>query len=319
LGKQKGEIWSRLNQDGFGFWTSIAMVPFAFFMLPTEMHERYIFPFFLFMTLALPYVGKVVINKGEKLKAAAQNAFFVGGQGKLFKYSFYIFAILITISVFLNLHIVLVTNYPRNGFDFLSSRFLTSLGFTRFLAVVNIILFGYFSYIIFRLLTKKIVKRVLILAGVIYLLLVISGRLNYYKESIYIDKLKPVFATQGYGKLTKNKTVANRMLSSAYYFFNRGLGTHAVSQVVYNLEGKFRVFESEIGVDTEAIEPATVVFKIVGDGKILYESKVMKKWDKPKHVNLNIKGVNQLVLVVEDGGDGINNDHAGWYNTKLTK
>jgi len=322
LGKAKDEIWGHLN---FGFWASIAIVPFAFFMLPTEMHERYIFPFFLFMTLALPHMGKKcsrIIQNSPARNVFAQNIangkLHVKNQ-KLNKYLFYIFSILITISIFLNLHIVLVTNYPRNGFNFLSGSFLISLGFTRFLAIVNILLFGYFSFIVFKLLPKKIVGVVGLGAVMAYFVLIVGGKLNYQKINVYIDKLRPVYATQDYGKLSKNKTVANRILSSAYYFFNRGLGTHANSQVVYNLGGQFRVFESEVGIDTEAIEPATVVFKVVGDGKILYKSPVMNKWDKPEHIKVNVAGVNQLVLVVEDGGDGINNDHAGWYNAKLRK
>lgn len=301
-------VWED-KKSSFGnwwsFWAGLAIVPFAFYMLPTEMHERYIFPFFLFLALCLPYAGRVVFFNIKNLKFS--------------KYLFYFSAFLITISVFLNLHIVLVTNYPRNGFNILSGPFFTSLGFTRFLAVINIFLFGYFSFLVFSFLPRK--KVLFVLGGGlgVFLLLVIGGKLKYYKKEVYLGEIKPVLATSGYGKVSINKTVADRLPSTNYYFFNKAIGTHANSQIVYNINKKFRVFESEIGVDTEANEPATVKFKVVGDGRIIYESKVMRKWDRPKHIEVDIGNVNQLILVVEDGGDGINNDHAGWYNAKLLK
>ncbi len=47
-----------------------------------------------------------------------------------------------------------------------------------------------------------------------------------------------------------------------------------------------------------------------GDGVLLYESGVITGSTPTKSVNVNTAGKSQLRLVVTDGGDGVNSDHA---------
>ena len=49
----------------------------------------------------------------------------------------------------------------------------------------------------------------------------------------------------------------------------------------------------------------------------IFESEKMGKFDFPKHVEIDISGVKYLELILDDGGDGINNDHADWLNPVL--
>ena len=53
-------LWfrSRMRQDE-GLWLTAAFLAFAFFMLPTEMHERYLFPWFLLALPLLPLLRKM--------------------------------------------------------------------------------------------------------------------------------------------------------------------------------------------------------------------------------------------------------------------
>ena len=52
-------LWfrSRVRSDD-GLWITAAFLIFSFFMLPTEMHERYLFPFFAMLIPVLPFVVK---------------------------------------------------------------------------------------------------------------------------------------------------------------------------------------------------------------------------------------------------------------------
>ena len=58
----------------------------------------------------------------------------------------------------------------------------------------------------------------------------------------------------------------------------KGVGTHAESKMLIKLDGKGNRFTALVGVDDAAGGPGTVVFRVVGDGKELFNSGVMKKW-----------------------------------------
>ena len=89
--------------------------------------------------------------------------------------------------------------------------------------------------------------------------------------------------------------------------------------MVFDINRKFSKLSTDYGINVEAGTDASVIFKIFGDGKELFSSKKMGKFDLPAHIEIDIKGIKYLGLEVTDGGDGINNDHADWYNPTLYK
>ena len=95
--------------------------------------------------------------------------------------------------------------------------------------------------------------------------------------------------------------------------FSGGFGTHADSMLAVHLGGKAARFRAYVGVDDEVAEGrGSVEFKVVGDGKSLWQSGVMKRGDAAKAVDVSLRGVQKMVLVVTGGGDGIDYDHADW-------
>jgi chitodextrinase len=100
--------------------------------------------------------------------------------------------------------------------------------------------------------------------------------------------------------------------------YAKGLGVHANSQVTYNLGGNYSSFISDIGVDDEVGSAGSVVFQVWADGVKIYDSGLMTGSSATKTVNVDVTGVNQLQLVVTDGGDNNNSDHADWAGARLT-
>lgn len=49
----------------------------------------------------------------------------------------------------------------------------------------------------------------------------------------------------------------------------------------------------------------------------VYESNIMHSGDSANHIRIPMKGVKELRLIVFDGGDGTNQDHADWADAKL--
>lgn len=122
---------------------------------------------------------------------------------------------------------------------------------------------------------------------------------------------------QDWGTAHQNRSVDGNPLSIGGKKFERGMGTHANSTFRLDLDRKGSLFTAFVGVDDEAQQRGSVVFRVTGDGKTLWESAVMRRGDPAKEVSVNIEGVKTLVLAATDAGDDINYDHADWADAKF--
>ncbi|MEN9841876.1 MAG: hypothetical protein RL376_1676 [Verrucomicrobiota bacterium] len=131
-------------------------------------------------------------------------------------------------------------------------------------------------------------------------------------EKVYLDQLDLTNATQGYAETRSGVAASGSRISIDGTTYNHAVGTHSNGMIVVELNGIATQFKSTVGVDDNANEDGSVRFTLIGDGVVLAKTDVMYKQDKPRALNANISGVKQLVLKVDDGGDGISNDHAVW-------
>ena len=82
-------------------------------------------------------------------------------------------------------------------------------------------------------------------------------------------------------------------------------------------KNRYQRFEAEVGVDDEKDGGGTVVFQVFADGRKVFDSGVMRGKQPAKKVSVPLDGVEELLLVVTDAGDGINCDHADWADARL--
>ena len=101
--------------------------------------------------------------------------------------------------------------------------------------------------------------------------------------------------------------------------FERGIGAHATSTIVYDLTDKdYAYFSSYVGVDRQMFgSVGSVIFEVYVDGEQKFHSGLMRSGDSMKYLEVDINGAKELKLVVTDGGNGIGSDHATWGDTKL--
>ena len=101
--------------------------------------------------------------------------------------------------------------------------------------------------------------------------------------------------------------------------YEKGLGMHSTSTVIYDLTDKNAdMFSTYIGVDRAMYHTVgQVQFEIYVDGKLAYDSGIMRAKDKQKYVEVNLADAKELKLVVKDGGNGNGSDHATFGDTKL--
>jgi hypothetical protein len=137
------------------------------------------------------------------------------------------------------------------------------------------------------------------------------------KPEVYLTDLKPVSAKQGWGELHLDQSVEGHPITVAGRKFDHGLGTHAVSEIVYDLGGKSGKFVGWVGVDDEIGGAGTVAFRVSIDDRQVWESDVLERGDAPVGFVVPFEGAHTLKLVVDDGGDGINYDHADWADVGL--
>lgn len=122
---------------------------------------------------------------------------------------------------------------------------------------------------------------------------------------------------QGWGTPHKDESVAGKPLTVDGKVYSHGLGTHAVSTFIINLKGDATEFTAQAGLDDEATVQGSVDFQVWVDGREIAHSPVMKKGDAPYNFTVSLVGAKKLALIVGDGGDGINYDHADWLSPKI--
>jgi len=136
-------------------------------------------------------------------------------------------------------------------------------------------------------------------------------------ETIRLDQLDINVVSQDWGKPRANQSVDGHALSIGGKQFEHGLGTHAVSTLVLAVNGATH-FSASVGVDGEVTNTqASVEFFVVGDGRDLWHSGVMRAGQAAKPVELDIAGVKTLVLKVGNAGEGVDFDHADWAAAKF--
>ena len=133
----------------------------------------------------------------------------------------------------------------------------------------------------------------------------------------WLDEIEPVTASQDWGSLHRRRSVEGNPISIGGVVYERGLGTHANSSLRYQIDNRYRLFEALVGVDDEKGGAGTVVFQVFADGEKVFDSGVMRGGEPAKKVSIPLDGIEELELVVTDGGDGITCDHADWAEARL--
>jgi len=136
---------------------------------------------------------------------------------------------------------------------------------------------------------------------------------------VWLDEVAPDEVTQDWGELSRNQSVWKKEMIVAGKKFDRGLGTHANSRIVYELTGeKFQKFLAQVGRDEHAAD-GRVVFEVWVDGKKAFASGSMTKESPPKPVEVDLQGARVLELRTLDGGDEIHGDHGNWADARFSR
>lgn len=136
-------------------------------------------------------------------------------------------------------------------------------------------------------------------------------------HAIWIETLDLDAVEQQWGSPHAGRSVDRKPLTINGRVYAHGLGTHAESELTIDLKGAAERFHAVVGVDDETGEYGSVVFVVLVDGKEVVRSGVLRGGDAAQTIDVDLTGARELVLLVEDGGDDINWDHADWAEAML--
>ncbi len=135
----------------------------------------------------------------------------------------------------------------------------------------------------------------------------------------WLDEMDVSWIECGWGSAQKNKSVGQNPITIGGQTYDRGIGTHANSRMEIDLSGKAVWFEAMVGVnDSVPSNRGSVQFEVVADGKSVWKSEILKSGQKAVSVKLDVHRVNILLLLVSDGGDGTDYDHADWAAARIS-
>ena len=135
----------------------------------------------------------------------------------------------------------------------------------------------------------------------------------------YVSDLTWTSATTGFGTIHKDASINGNPIKLKGVTYTKGIGTHAASTIVYQLNGKYTMFVSDVGVDDEVSGTGSVDFQVIGDGKVLADSGVVHNGQGAVHLQVSVAGVQQLTLQATNGVSGIDYDHADWAGAYLLR
>lgn len=135
---------------------------------------------------------------------------------------------------------------------------------------------------------------------------------------VWLSELDPRSVTQSYGTLKFDRSFDLKSLSLGDKKYDNGLGAHAHSEILFDLNGEYSLFESEVGVDdSQKGGVGTVIFEVWVDERKVYESDVLRAGQDPQKVKVDVFGAKLLKLVAKDADDGNHCDHADWAEARL--
>lgn len=143
-----------------------------------------------------------------------------------------------------------------------------------------------------------------------------------FETNLQIGDVDSFFVQQDWGDPKIGKSVEGKDVLVDGKKYSNIFGLHANSKIKYRLKGKYNNFSVSVGLPDylhkEGNGVGSIIFKIIGDGKILWQSSLMSSGKKAELANINISKINILELVMDSANDGINYDHGVWLDPLLS-
>lgn len=151
------------------------------------------------------------------------------------------------------------------------------------------------------------------------------GEIRFRSERVrFLDELTPAkYEFEPFGATRwpyrVNRSAANRPMRIGGQSFDRGIGVHSRSVLTYDVPQGFRRLAATIGIDEAVGDQGNVIFRVLADGREVFNSSPVTGRDAPRPLLATIEGARRIQLVVEYGEDLDIGDQADWAEARLIK
>ncbi|MCW3839569.1 glycoside hydrolase family 97 catalytic domain-containing protein [Micromonospora yasonensis] len=139
----------------------------------------------------------------------------------------------------------------------------------------------------------------------------------------YLSDLPFLSVSNGWGPVERDKSNGENGATDGATLtidgktYAKGLGAHATSEITIWLGRACRTLHAEVGIDDETAQRGSVVYQVLGDGRRIADTGVVRGTDSARPIDVDVTGVRILTLRVTDGGDGNAFDHADWADARM--
>jgi hypothetical protein len=116
-----------------------------------------------------------------------------------------------------------------------------------------------------------------------------------------------------------DRSAANRPMRIGGQTFDHGIGMHSRSTLAYDVPKGFHQLAATIGIDDAVGSQGNVVFRVLADGKEVFNSGPVTGAQPHRPLLASIDGTRQIQLIVEFGDDLDLGDQADWADVRLIK
>ncbi len=138
-------------------------------------------------------------------------------------------------------------------------------------------------------------------------------------HTVWLDDLVIQTYSEGIRPVQAKRNYSNDTLRINGTKYARGLGAQSPCVLAFDLDKKATRFSALIAADDLGNKDIPLTFYVLGDGKVLFESKAMSIGDAPVPIDVDLTGIRQLGLLVTDkvGGVGNKRTYCNWVNAQV--
>jgi len=130
-----------------------------------------------------------------------------------------------------------------------------------------------------------------------------------------LTDLAPLDQSSSYAPARFNRTWDDKPIGLGHRLYARGIGMHADSRITYRVPKDAVALSAVVGLpdSSGSCRSGSVVFEVRDEtDRVLASTSVIRTFDPPVPLRVDLRDAKEISLVVGDGGDGIDCDHGTW-------